>query len=84
MTELRSVPRGVLVALVCVVVAGGALRGVAAADPGEYQSTDEIAYAMIARTLADRLVYGDPGMDDPVHWPPGAPVLFAVAHELYP
>jgi len=83
-TELRSVPRGVLVALVCVVVAGGALRGVAAADPGEYQSTDEIAYAMIARTLADRLVYGDPGMDDPVHWPPGAPVLFAVAHELYP
>lgn len=77
-------PRGVLVALLCVVVAGGALRGVAASAPSTYQSADEIAYAMIARTLADRLVYGDPGMDDPVHWPPGAPVLFAAAHEVYP
>ncbi|HEV2820373.1 MAG TPA: hypothetical protein VGW11_07695 [Solirubrobacteraceae bacterium] len=84
MSELRSVRAVVLVALVCVVVAGGALRGVAASDPGAYQSADEIAYAMIARTLADRLVYGAPGMDDPVHWPPGAPVLFAAAHELYP
>jgi hypothetical protein len=84
MKELRSVPRAVLVALMCVVVAGGALRGVAAADPGSYQSADEIAYAMIARTLADRLVYGDPGMDDPVHWPPGAPMLFAGAHAIHP
>ncbi len=37
-------PRAGLVALMCVVVAGGALRGVAAADPGAYQSADEIAY----------------------------------------
>ena len=83
-TELRSVRRAVLMALLCVVAAGGALRGLAASDPGAYQSADEIAYAMIARTLADRLVYGDPGMDDPVHWPPGAPVLFAAAHKVYP
>ena len=83
-SELRSVRRAVLVALLCVVVAGGALRGLAASDPGAYQSADEIAYAKIARTLADRLVYGDPGMKDPVHWPPGAPVLFAAAYELYP
>lgn len=74
----------VLAVLICVIVAGGALRGMAAADPGEYQSADEIAYAMIARTLADRLAYGDPGMDDPVHWPPGAPVLFAAAHAIHP
>ena len=73
-----------LLALVAITLGGGALRGVAAATPSTYQSADERAYAMIARSLSTRGTYGDPVQADPVHWPPGAPLLFAAAFELHP
>src|SRR5215217_4339411 len=28
--------------------------------------------------------YGNPGMSDPVHWPPGAPLMFALAYKVHP
>ncbi|MDP9293455.1 MAG: glycosyltransferase family 39 protein, partial [Actinomycetota bacterium] len=36
--------------------------------------------------LADQHHYGDPstGLRDPLHWPPGAPVLFGVGHLVFP
>lgn len=76
--------RWVLAVLVVLTVAGGALRFHAAADPSAYQSKDEQSYAMIARGLAVTGNYGNPGMSDPVHWPPGAPLVFALAYKLHP
>ena len=76
--------RRVLAALVALTVVGGVLRVDAASDPSAYQSRDERAYAMIARGLAATGTYGNPGMSDPVHWPPGAPLMFALAHEIRP
>ena len=67
-----------------LTIAGGALRADAAATPSRYQSVDERAYARLARNLARHGRYGDPSMADPVHWPPGAPAVFAAAHELRP
>jgi hypothetical protein len=63
---------------------GGVLRFEAASDPSAYQSRDERAYAMIARGLAVTGKYGNPGMSDPVHWPPGAPLMFALAYKVDP
>lgn len=76
---LVGIPRLVLVLLVLVTVAGAGLRIAAAADPSGYQSADEQAYAKLARSLAERGSYSPAGLNDPVHWPPGAPALFAVA-----
>ena len=76
--------RRILAILAVLTVAGGVLRFEAAADPSAYQSKDEQSYAMIARGLSVTGRYGNPGMTDPVHWPPGAPLLFALAYELRP
>jgi len=73
-----------LVALALITLGGGTLRGLAAATPSAYQSADEEAYAIIARSLSERGTYGGPGQGDPVHWPPGAPLMFAAAHEVHP
>lgn len=76
---MPGIPRPVLVALTLVVIAGGALRFANVAHPNRAQSNDERAYVMLARTLAERGHYGyghDPNAD-PIHWPPGAPLLFA-------
>ena len=67
-----------------LTVGGGVLRADAAATPSNYQSVDERAYARLARNLARSGQYGDRSMKDPVHWPPGAPAVFAAAHELRP
>ena len=72
----------VLAVLAALTVVGGVLRFDAAADPSAYQSKDEQSYAMIARALAVTGHYGNPGMSDPVHWPPGAPLLFAAVVAL--
>ncbi len=72
--------RFVWIALLLVVVAGGALRFNAAASPTEYQSKDERSYALLAKDLVLKHKYGVRGMKDPVHWVPGAPVLFATAY----
>jgi hypothetical protein len=74
----------VLAVLAALTVVGGILRFDAAADPSAYQSRDEKAYAMLARGLAVTGKYGNPGMSDPVHWPPGAPLMFALAYKVHP
>ncbi len=74
----------VLAVLAALTVVGGVLRFHAASDPSAYQSKDEQSYAMIARGLAVTGNYGNPGMSDPVHWPPGAPLMFALAYKLHP
>ena len=73
-----------LALLALIVLAGGVLRAQAASSPSRYQSVDERAYARLARNLAKHGEYGDRTMSDPVHWPPGAPAVFALAHELRP
>jgi hypothetical protein len=74
----------VLAVLAALTVVGGVLRFDAASHPSAYQSKDEQSYAMIARGLSVTGRYGNPGMTDPVHWPPGAPLMFALAYELKP
>jgi 4-amino-4-deoxy-L-arabinose transferase-like glycosyltransferase len=76
--------RPILIALAVLVLAGGALRCVEAANPAtDYQSTDELSYQRLAIDLATASDYGE-GLRAPLHWPPGAPVFFAVAHKLQP
>jgi 4-amino-4-deoxy-L-arabinose transferase-like glycosyltransferase len=76
----------VLVALAAIVAGGAALRFDRAAHPQPANSADERAYLTLARDIARTGNYGGPGteMDDPLHWPPGAPALFALAQELSP
>ena len=73
--------------LVPVLVAGFAFHAYRAEHPTtHYQSADERSYGKLAVNLATSGHYGDPasGMRDPLHWPPGAPVLFAVGQRLFP
>lgn len=70
--------------LVLFTVAGGALRGNAAASPNRYQSADERAYARLARNLVRHHRYSAPEMSDPTHWAPGTPFFFAIAHRIHP
>src|SRR5439155_4972780 len=76
----------VLVLLAAVVGAGAALRANRAAHPARPNSADERAYLTLAHDLATTGNYGGPGtaMNDPLHWPPGAPALFAAAEKLGP
>ena len=77
--------RRILIALAVLVVAGGVLRGVEAADPAtDYQSADELSYQRLAIDLSENLSYDGDGLRSPLHWPPGAPAFFAVAHKLDP
>src|SRR4051812_41117938 len=58
-----------------------------AANPrSAYQSADERSYGKLAIDIADRHHYGGAAteMKEPLHWPPGAPVLFAIGHKLFP
>jgi 4-amino-4-deoxy-L-arabinose transferase-like glycosyltransferase len=78
--RLRSLPRWAPV-LALVVVAATAVRAERAADHGAFLSTDERAYAALGRALSHGY-YDARGMDDPLHWPPGTPVVFAVARKV--
>jgi 4-amino-4-deoxy-L-arabinose transferase-like glycosyltransferase len=49
-----------------------------------YQSADERSYGKLAVNIADDHHYGGRDMRDPLHWPPGAPMLFAAAHKVAP
>jgi hypothetical protein len=80
-TRLRAIPAWA-VALALVVLAGGALRAVHAADHGRFLSTDERAYTKLAAAIAERGSYTAPRMEDPLHWPPGTPVLLAAGRLL--
>jgi len=81
-----STPRGVLAALALILVVGGALRAQQAIHGSGYQSADERSYAKLAIDLARHHHYGDASthMGEPLHWPPGAPLLFALAYKLHP
>ena len=80
MTRLRAIPAWAA-ALAFVLLVGGALRAVHAADHGRFLSADERAYSKLAAAMVHGH-YSAPGMDDPLHWPPGAPALFAAGHLL--
>ena len=57
-----------------------------AANPrDDYQSADERSYGKLAVDIADNHHYGGPStnMREPLHWPPGAPLLFAVGYKLF-
>src|SRR3954451_20755878 len=64
-----------------VLLVGAGLRAERAAHPGAFLSTDERAYAALGRAVSHGY-YDVRGMDDPLHWPPGTPLLFAVARKL--
>jgi hypothetical protein len=72
----------VLVLLGAVVAGGAAVRAHRAADPSPPNSADERAYLTLANDLATTGHYGNPGMNDPLHWPPAAPAMFAVAEKI--
>src|SRR3954471_5278550 len=78
--RVRSMP-GWAAPLALSLIAGAALRAQRAADPGNFLSTDERAYAALGRSLSHGY-YDAHGMDDPLHWPPGTPLLFAVARQI--
>jgi 4-amino-4-deoxy-L-arabinose transferase-like glycosyltransferase len=74
----------ILAALVVLLSFG--LNARVAADPrDDYQSADERSYGKLAVDLADNHKYGgrSTNMREPLHWPPGAPVLFAVGYKLF-
>jgi 4-amino-4-deoxy-L-arabinose transferase-like glycosyltransferase len=74
----------ILLAAVCVLSFG--LNARMAADPrNDYQSADERSYGKLAIDIADNRKYGsrETNMKEPLHWPPGAPVLFAVTYKLF-
>src|SRR3954470_17157928 len=64
-----------------VLLVGAGVRAERAALPGAFLSTDERAYAALGRAVSHGY-YDVRGMDDPLHWPPGTPLLFAVARRL--
>ena len=80
MARLRSLPLWTF-ALALVVVTGAGLRAERAIDHGAFLSTDERAYAALGRALSHGY-YDARGMNDPLHWPPGTPLLFAVARKI--
>jgi 4-amino-4-deoxy-L-arabinose transferase-like glycosyltransferase len=80
MARARHIPRWA-VALALVLAAGTALRVDAALHHGRFLSTDERAYAALSIAVS-RGAYSAPRMDDPLHWPPGTPALFAAARQL--
>ncbi len=76
-----------LLILPLVLIGAFAFNAYRAAHPTtQYQSADERSYGKLAINLAENQHYGDRStkMRDPLHWPPGAPVLFAVGHKVFP
>jgi 4-amino-4-deoxy-L-arabinose transferase-like glycosyltransferase len=80
---LRS-PRLPYILVFLVVALSFGFNARNAANPrSAYQSADERAYGKLAIDISESHRYGV-GMKEPLHWPPGAPVLFAVGHKLFP
>jgi 4-amino-4-deoxy-L-arabinose transferase-like glycosyltransferase len=72
-----------LLLLAVILVASAGLHAHRALNPtSSYQSADERSYGKLAVALAETGTYGPRStrMKDPLHWPPGAPALFAAAH----
>src|SRR4051794_38634723 len=72
------------VALLAITTLGAAARAVAAAAHSAHISADQRAYSLLALGLSDHGRYGAHGLSGPFHWPPGAPVLFALANPSDP
>jgi 4-amino-4-deoxy-L-arabinose transferase-like glycosyltransferase len=69
-----------------IVLLSFGLNARVAADPrSAYQSADERSYGKLAVDIVDKHDYGSPStkMKEPLHWPPGAPVLFAVGYKFF-
>jgi 4-amino-4-deoxy-L-arabinose transferase-like glycosyltransferase len=69
-----------------IVLLSFGLNARVAADPrSAYQSADERSYGKLAVDIADNHRYGSAAtkMKEPLHWPPGAPLLFAVGYKLF-
>ena len=78
---MRRLP---VLALLAVLAGSFAFHAYRAEHPTtRYQAADERAYGRLAVGIADRHTYGN-GLQDPLHWPPGAPMLFAAGHALFP
>ena len=72
--------------LAAVLLLSFGLNARMAANPrDDYQSADERSYGKLAVDIADNRHYGSPStnMREPLHWPPGAPMLFAVGYKLF-
>jgi 4-amino-4-deoxy-L-arabinose transferase-like glycosyltransferase len=77
-------PRLALLALLAVIAGSFAFHAYRAEHPTRsYQSADERSYGKLAVGIADRHTYGN-GLKDPLHWPPGAPMLFAAGDAIAP
>jgi hypothetical protein len=73
-----------LILIAALVALSFGLNARIAANPrSDYQSADERSYGKLAVDLADNHHYGG-SSTEPLHWPPGAPFLFAAAHKLFP
>src|SRR5690349_1337994 len=77
-------PRGVTVAalLAALIALAAMLRLEQAGDRPGHPSADERAYVRLATDLRVNGSYGDPGTRHPLHWAPGAPLLFAAADAI--
>jgi 4-amino-4-deoxy-L-arabinose transferase-like glycosyltransferase len=72
----------VVVLLAGIVAGGAAVRFHRASEPSPPNSADERAYLTLAHDLTATGRYGNPGMNDPLHWPPATPALFSLAERL--
>src|SRR3954454_24785917 len=72
--------RWVLIVLIAITLLGGALLAVQAASPDlGNRSSDERGYARVAKTFEAGHFHGTS-----LHWPPGAPLMFAIADRIHP
>jgi 4-amino-4-deoxy-L-arabinose transferase-like glycosyltransferase len=75
-----------LILLAAVLALSFGLNARMAANPRtDYQSADERSYGKLAVDIADNRKYGSraTNMREPLHWPPGAPFMFAAAYKLF-
>jgi 4-amino-4-deoxy-L-arabinose transferase-like glycosyltransferase len=80
-------PRLPLILVAAIGALSFGLNARMAANPrSAYQSADERSYGKLAIDLATNQDYGSSAtrMREPLRWPPGAPILFAVGHKLFP
>lgn len=79
-------PRAVLAVLIAVLAVSSGFHAHRAMNPtSAFQSADERSYGKLAINIAEQRHYGDAStnMRRPLHWPPGAPMLFAAGHALF-
>lgn len=75
-------PAAVAALVAVLIAAAGALRLEAVAGHIGRPSADERAYVRLATDLRTTGHYGGPTTAHPLHWAPGAPMLFAFADAL--